>query len=228
MRRANCTRSGSTHDPAHRSPVMRCGTTLLVVTIAFALVACSESIRSSTALTSTAAPPATSTATPSTAATTLPPAQPRLASDPAQLARDLVADEQALRDPSSSETVLVSAARRQQAAYRTLARHPEWDAIARPLIPPSLLYVYDRNVDARLQLDAIVAGEPKDTLPAWRIDPPAPADELLGYYRKAETAATPRPAGHYRLPHPIQPRHGSIRPRPVSLGLPSRCGDRRG
>ena len=28
----------------------------------------------------------------------------------------------------------------------------------------------------------------KDTLPAWRIDPPRPADELLGYYREADGA----------------------------------------
>lgn len=161
---------------------MRCGTPLLVVTIASALVACSESTQSS------ASPVETSTVTPSTAAATLPPAQPRLASDPTQLADDLVADDQALRDPSSSEAVLVDAARRQQATYRALARHPEWDATARPRIPPSLLAVYDQNVDARRQLDALVASELKDTLPAWRIDPPAPADELLGYYRKAETA----------------------------------------
>ena len=45
-----------------------------------------------------------------------------------------------------------------------------------------------RNVDARRQLTAIVASALKDTLPAWRIEPPAPADELLGYYRKAEAA----------------------------------------
>ena len=167
---------------------MRCSTTLLVVMIMFTLMACSAWTESSTASTSTSAPSATSSAAPSTAADPPPPAQPRLASDPAQLADDLVADEQALRDPASSEAVLVSAARRQQAAYRALARHPEWDAIARPRIPPSLLDVYDRNVDARQQLDALVAGELKDTLPAWNIEPPAPADELLGYYREAETA----------------------------------------
>jgi hypothetical protein len=189
MRAADGTRSPLTHKPAHRSRVMRCGTSLLVVTIMFTSVACSEATRSSTASTLTATPFATSTATPSTAATTLPPAQPRLASEPAQLAGDLIVDEQALRDPFSSETVLVGAARRQQAAYRALARHPEWDAIARPKIPPSLLYVYDRNVDARRQLTGIVGSVPKDTLPAWRIDPPAPADELLGYYRKAEAAS---------------------------------------
>jgi membrane-bound lytic murein transglycosylase B len=153
---------------------------LLVVTITFALVACSESTRSLAASTSTTTPPR--------GAPTLPPAQRRLSSDPAQLAGDLVADEQALRDPSSSDALLTSAARRQQTAYRALGWHPEWDVIARPRIPPSLLDVYDRNVDAQRQLTAMVASQPKDTVPAWRIDPPAPADELLGYYREAEAA----------------------------------------
>jgi hypothetical protein len=100
----------------------------------------------------------------------------------------LVADEHALRDPSSSETVLVSAARRQQVAYRALGWHPQWDGVVRSRIPPSLLDVYDHNVDARRQLSPMVGSQPKDTLPAWRIDPPPPADELLGYYRKAEAA----------------------------------------
>jgi soluble lytic murein transglycosylase-like protein len=112
-------------------------------------------------------------------------AQPRLASDPAQLADDLVADEHALRDPSTGEGALAAAAHRQQAAYRAIGRHPEWDATMRPRIPPSLLDVYDRNVDARRQLHAMTVV--RDTLPAWRIDPPAPAGELLGYYHQAES-----------------------------------------
>jgi soluble lytic murein transglycosylase-like protein len=165
---------------------IRRATLLLVVTTTLALVGCSESTRTSTITTAIAT------------ATTPPPAQPllasdpaqwRLASDPARLADDLVADEQALRDPSSSEAVLTAAARRQQAAYYALGRHPEWDPIARPRIPPSLLEIYDRNVDARRQLTAMSKGQTKDTLPAWRIDPPTPADELRGYYRAAESVS---------------------------------------
>lgn len=112
-------------------------------------------------------------------------AQPRLASDSAQLVNDLVADELALRDPSTPEEALAAAARREQAAYRAIGRHPEWDAITRPRIPPALLEVYDGNVDARRQLTAMA--HVKDTLPAWRIEPPAPADELMSYYHDAET-----------------------------------------
>ncbi|ORW05890.1 transglycosylase SLT domain-containing protein [Mycobacterium kyorinense] len=150
------------------------------VAVTVFLVACSGPTRPATASTSTAAQPAS--------ASTLPPPQLRLASDPVQLADDLVADDRALRDPTSPEAVLSGAPSREQKAYRALGWHPEWDVVVRPRIPPSLLEVYDRNVDARRQLGALVASQPNDTLPAWRVDAPAPADELLGYYREAETA----------------------------------------
>ncbi|ORV83681.1 lytic transglycosylase domain-containing protein [Mycolicibacterium iranicum] len=139
------------------------------------------------------APPAADPAPPQavgaqTAQPTLPStAQPVLAPDPARIVDDLVADEHALRDQQSSEETLTAAARRQQKAYRVLARHPEWDVIARARVPRTLLDVYDRNIDARRQLSAMGRGKP--TLPAWRIDPPRPAEELLGYYRKAEAAS---------------------------------------
>jgi membrane-bound lytic murein transglycosylase B len=114
-------------------------------------------------------------------------AQPKLAPDPVQLADDLVADEQTLRDPSIPQAALDAAARRQQAAYRAIGRHSEWDSITRSRIPPSLLETYDRNVDARRQLAAMA--QVKDTVPPWRIVFPAPADELLGYYHDAEQAS---------------------------------------
>ncbi|MGB7868729.1 MAG: lytic transglycosylase domain-containing protein [Mycobacterium sp.] len=111
-------------------------------------------------------------------------AQPQLASDPAQLADDLVADEHALRNGGTAEPALESAAHREQAAYRAIGRHPEWDATVRPRIPGDLLDVYDRNVDARRQLEAMA--NLRDTLPAWHVDPPVPADELMGDYHAAE------------------------------------------
>lgn len=114
-------------------------------------------------------------------------AQPRLAPDPVRLAEDLVADERALRDPSTPEAALTQAARRQQVAYRAIGRHPEWDGIIRPRIPADLVAFYDRNVNARRQLAALA--QPKDTLPAWRINPPPPAEVLLGAYREAEAAS---------------------------------------
>ena len=111
-------------------------------------------------------------------------AQPRLAADPVQIADDLAADEHALREPGIARAAQLAAARRQQKAYRVLAVHPEWDALARPRIPHPLREVYDRNIDARRQLGAMGRGRP--TLPAWRVHAPLPADQLLGYYREAQ------------------------------------------
>ncbi|MDO0976396.1 lytic transglycosylase domain-containing protein [Mycolicibacterium frederiksbergense] len=129
--------------------------------------------------------PATPPPTPATPA----PAQPRLAPEPAQVADDLVADEQTLRNPSSTPEARRAAARRQQAAYRVIGRNPEWDGLTRPRIPPPLLTAYDLNIEARRHLDALLTGEAKDTLPAWRIEAPPPAEELLAHYRESEAAS---------------------------------------
>ncbi len=114
-------------------------------------------------------------------------AQPRLASDPAKIADDLIADQLALRDPSTPEAALAAAARRQQAAYRAIGRHPEWDGIIRPKIPQTMAGFYDRNIDARRQLNAMAIV--RNTLPAWTITFPAPGNELMGYYRESEAAS---------------------------------------
>ncbi len=134
-------------------------------------------------------------------------AQPTLASDPAQIGADLVADEQAIRDPATPEPALVAAARRQQAAYRAIGRHPDWDPIIRPLIPENLTVTYDRNIDARRQLAAM--SPVRDTLPAWRIVPTAPADDLLTLYRETE-AATGVGWNYLAAINLIETRFGSI------------------
>ncbi len=168
---------------------------VVLASILFALVGCSESspqpvtteVAASTAssVPTTGSPDTTMMDDPTTVAAAAG-AQPRLATDPVQLADDLVADELAIRNPSTPEAELAAAARRQQAAYRAIGRNPEWDAIARARIPSSLLDAYDRNIDAFRQLTSMTPG--KDTVPPWRIVAPAPADELLGYYHDAESA----------------------------------------
>lgn len=177
-----------------------------------ALVGCSQTAPPSPS-SSTVEAPATPRAT-SIVETTAPVpapepvgAQPKLSSDPAQLADDLVADELALRNPSTAEPALTNAARRQQAAYRAIGRNSEWDAIVRPRIPPSLLQIYDLNVDARRQLYPLT--EVKDTVPAWRIVAPAPADALMAHYREAE-AASGVGWNYLAAIHLIETRFGSI------------------
>lgn len=116
-------------------------------------------------------------------------AQPRLAAEPQRLVDDLVADERVLRDPAATEEWLTAAARRQQAAYRAFARHPEWDPVAHARLPASLREVFDRNVDARRQLEGMSSVRGKPTLPAWHVDPPVPLPELRALYREAEEAS---------------------------------------
>jgi soluble lytic murein transglycosylase-like protein len=162
--------------------------TALMGALAYGLLGCSHSTAAPPTAEPTASPPSAQP-TPTTeavAANTPVGAQPRLAADPAQLADDLVADVRALRDPATPESALTQAARREQAAFRAIGRHPEWDAVIRPRIPQPMLEYYDRNIDARRQLNAMAT--PRDTLPAWRIVPPAPVDELMTYYREAEAA----------------------------------------
>ncbi|EHI11211.1 hypothetical protein KEK_19134 [Mycolicibacterium thermoresistibile ATCC 19527] len=155
--------------------------TLLVAALLIALAGCAAPPRDAAPQSSGEPEPAAQPPAPESD-----PAHRPLAGDPVRLADDLVADERVLRDPSAPEAVLAAAARRQQPAYRLLARHPEWDPIARSRIPEQLLGVYDRNIDARRQLEAMSDGRGKPTLPAWRIVAPPPPEELLGYYRKAE------------------------------------------
>jgi Transglycosylase SLT domain len=158
--------------------------------IVVALAGCAHSTVSPTTRAATASTAAIAAAAPlatrTLAAAPSPPrgAQPQLASDPAQLADDLVADEHALRNAGMAEPALEAAAHREQAAYRAIGRHPEWDATIRPRIAADLLNVYDRNVDARRQLEAMA--NVRDMLPAWHVDPPVPADQLMGDYHAAE------------------------------------------
>nr|WP_235435781.1 lytic transglycosylase domain-containing protein [Mycobacterium sp. EPa45] len=189
---------------------MRTRLSLLLAAALLAVTGCTPRTVDS-ATTPVAGPSATSVPAAALDATTTPGAlagaQPRLASDPAQLADDLVADELAIRDPSTPEAALAAAARRQQVAYRSIGRHPEWDGTIRSRIPATLIDAYDRHVDARRQLAAMATT--RDTLPAWRVQPPPPADELLGYYHEAE-AATGVGWNYLAAINLIETRFGSI------------------
>jgi Transglycosylase SLT domain len=161
---------------------------LLILLGTFGVGACSEQNGQPDVRSSTATPVQVATGLPARPPVQ-PPAEPPVATEPAQLATELSADEQTLHDPSSSEAALAAAAHRQQLAYRALGRHPEWDSTVRAAIPASLLGTYDRNVDARRHLTALGGGEVKDTVPAWRINPPTPADALRGYSDNAQAAS---------------------------------------
>jgi membrane-bound lytic murein transglycosylase B len=97
----------------------------------------------------------------------------------------LVVAERAIADPDTRPRELVRTARAQQLAYRELGAHPAWDATVRAGLPASLRAVVRDNVASRREFRAMHS-DLSDTLPAWRIVAPAPAEELLRHYRRAE------------------------------------------
>lgn len=110
---------------------------------------------------------------------------PAIAGDPSTLGLQLVAAERAIRAPRTSRLRLLAAARTAQVAYRRLALHPDWDGTMLSLVPASLRATVLANLRARRELQAITSPAPKDLLPAWRIEAPAPAGELLAWYHAA-------------------------------------------
>jgi len=99
----------------------------------------------------------------------------------------LVASERVIADPDARAPALVRAARQQQLAYRAAAAHPGWDEALLAGVPRSLRSVVRDNLASRREFRAMHT-DLADTLPAWRIVPPAPAEDLLRYYRRAERA----------------------------------------
>ncbi|MEY2456611.1 MAG: hypothetical protein QOK06_1705 [Acidimicrobiaceae bacterium] len=138
-----------------------------------------------TVLVTTTAPAPTTTTTAPPPVAVAPPPGPALAADPAALADQLVAAEQTIRDPAATDEGLTAAAQLEQLAYRRISEHPEWDEIVFPRVPAELTGAVATNVAARREFLGM-AGKISDTLPAWRIVDPAPADELIGYYKEAE------------------------------------------
>jgi glucose/arabinose dehydrogenase/soluble lytic murein transglycosylase-like protein len=134
-----------------------------------------------------AAPPASSTTTsapPTTSAALRSP--PTLSSDPATAADQLGAAEVTLRDPAASPADLDAAAHIQQLAYRRLGTQPDLDQMILDHAPPAVHDAIALNLAARHELAAIPGGVLQDTLPAWRIDAPAPASDLRSFYDEGE------------------------------------------
>jgi membrane-bound lytic murein transglycosylase B len=148
--------------------------------------------RATTTSPPTATEPVPTTTLPPTTTTTLVPAlqqalagRPVAAVDPAGLADQITAAEQAVHDPATAPEVLEAAAHLQQVAYRQFGIHPEWDADVLARIPPELVEPVTLNVQSRREFRSMVT-RVRDTLPAWRIVAPEPADTLLTLYHDAE------------------------------------------
>jgi membrane-bound lytic murein transglycosylase B len=131
---------------------------------------------------STTSAPSTATTAPVDPATLRPPA---VAADPAGLAAQIAAAEATLRTPGASEADIATAALAQQAAYRVLGDHPDWDAPVLAALPAELHRTVQAHAAARREFRTL-GRRPATEMPTWRIVAPAPAAELTGYYREAE------------------------------------------
>ena len=112
-------------------------------------------------------------------------APPAAARTPTGLAKQITTAEQTIRDPASDDLDLARAALAQQVSYRQLGAHPEWDETVAAALPDDLRDVARLHADARRQFRGMHT-KLSNTLPAWRIVRPEPADELLDAYRDAE------------------------------------------
>ena len=134
---------------------------------------------------------------------------PVAASTPAGVADQIVEAERAIRDPGNSPEELAWFGHLQQVAYRAVARHPAWDAAVSAAVPEDLRPIVAANVTATRELTTLVR-KPRDTLPAWHIVAPAPADELQRYYQEAE-AEFGVPWQYLAAVHLVETRMGRLR-----------------
>jgi membrane-bound lytic murein transglycosylase B len=161
-----------------------------------------------TTTTSTTAPPTTTTAVPVT--TTAPPPGPVVAAgDPDSLAVQLAAAIDAARNPATAEPDLARQAHTEQVAYYALLDHPDWQPLVLAKLTPGQQAITNFNVHAGNEL-RLLAPKPRDNLPTgWAVDPPAPAAELLGYYKEGE-AATGVPWSYLAAINLVETRMGRI------------------
>jgi Transglycosylase SLT domain len=151
-----------------------------------------DAARATPTSTTTTAPPDTTTTTAPPTTTTVPfdlasLRPPAPATDPAALAAQIVAAETTIRQPGVAEPDLAAAGLAQQVAYRQLGDHPEWDAAVLAALPPELQPIAEIHAAARRDLRALT-GSPSTEMPAWRIQAPAPAADLVAWYQEAEAA----------------------------------------
>ncbi|MGH8905951.1 MAG: lytic transglycosylase domain-containing protein [Egibacteraceae bacterium] len=137
-----------------------------------------------------------------------PPAPAPPVDEASALAGVIEQSERVIHDPAATPTHLEQAARLQQLAYRTLAEHPDLQTTVLPLLGPQARASAGTAVQAATALRAVVSVQRQ--LPDWRIVPPAPVDQLLAYYREAESTFG-IPWEYLAAIHLVETRMGRIR-----------------
>jgi membrane-bound lytic murein transglycosylase B len=112
---------------------------------------------------------------------------PAIGDTAAALAAQLTELERTIRSDSATPDEIVTAGEEQQLAYRRFAAHPEWDEAVLAAVGTDVHDAVFNNIEARRAFTRDPSTRPPaDTVPAWRLVAPRPADELIGYYQEAE------------------------------------------
>jgi hypothetical protein len=96
--------------------------------------------------------------------------------------------EAALRDPSTAKADLPDLGHQQQVIYRVLSKDAVRSTEVVAALPLRWRSVAERHLAARREFLRMSRGRGPSTLPAWRIIPPEPAEQLISYYKKAEAS----------------------------------------
>ena len=141
-----------------------------------------------TAVVATATPTEAASVTPAATATPAPNYDklPAPANDAAALAIQLAMVEAALRDPNVKDPELAWLGHMQQLDYSRLQDYPEWKDAVLGALPETTRAAVNGSLEAGKQLRLLSGPIPK-SLPDWKIVAPAPIEDLLAFYREAET-----------------------------------------
>ena len=162
--------------------------------------------------TTTTEPPTTTTTAPptTTTSTTAAPSPPVRPIDPDAVAARIVETETAIRDPATPEANLATLGHSQQLAYKQIVEHPDWLEVVLTKVPERFHDAVRANVKAGLELRALAPKTQRKLPTGWHIVTPAPAAELLAYYKEAE-AEFNVPWPYLAAIHLVETRMGRIR-----------------
>ncbi len=113
---------------------------------------------------------------------------PLVPSQPREIAQLIAFVEATSIIPEIEADALAALAHQQQVIYRFLSHKPILSEAVRNQLPVQWHSVYDHHIAARREFLAMHRGPASSMLPAWRIQAPAPAEELLEAYRSASRA----------------------------------------
>lgn len=135
----------------------------------------------------TAAPSSTPAPTASAAPTPNWTAAPVIPNDAASLATQFVMVEALIHDSSATADQLAWAGHAEQLDISRLADYPEWTDQVLAALPPTPKATITAAIEAGKQLRQLHAGPIPKSLPDWHIVQPPPIEELMSYYKEAET-----------------------------------------